>query len=96
MSSEVNPKKNGSRAPKEDFPTRAPGAERRAPIFSEQEDFRGFHYHYWGGKGSWTKSKNSGPFWFTMNPSVKFHRSNLNLFFWTKYKNNQKMKTQVV
>ena len=51
---------------------------------------------YCGGQGSWTKSKNSGPFWFTMNPTVKFHRSNFNFFFGTKYKNNQKMKTQAV
>ena len=47
-------------------------------------------------QGSWTKSKNSGSFWFTMNSAVKFHRHNFKNYFWTKYKNNQKMKTQAV
>ena len=32
-------------APKADCPTRAPSTERRAPIFSEQADFWGFHYN---------------------------------------------------
>jgi hypothetical protein len=52
--------------------------------------------YYWGEKGSWAKPKNSGPFWFAINPTLKFHRNNFKNCFWTKYKNNQKIKTEEV
>jgi len=40
---------------------------------------------YCGATARWTKKKNHGPVWFTMNPSVKIHRETQKNDFFNKY-----------